>query len=65
MKYPGTGFSLFPKMASWDLLFQFEQDNLIRLDVKPEAVLTDVYRSRYRCALYFLGELDSRLTQRP
>lgn len=48
--------------GSLELAIQFEGGKSLRLQVKPENVLTDVYRSRYYCALYFLSEWDGRLS---
>lgn len=48
--------------GKFELLIHFENGNQMRLMVKPEDVFTNVYRSRYVCALYFLKVLDQRLS---
>ena len=50
-----------PLAGKIELAIQLRDDRAIRLEVRPEMVLTDAYRSRYYGLLYFLGELDARL----
>lgn len=50
-----------PRTGNLEWALQLKVDRTIRLEVKPEMVLTDIYRSRYYAMLYLLGELNSRL----
>lgn len=50
-----------PRAGKMEVTIQLNRERVIALEVKPEMVLTDVYRSRYYAMLYFLDELDSCL----
>ncbi|MDR6688980.1 hypothetical protein J2Y41_004580 [Arthrobacter sp. 1088] len=52
-----------PLAGKMQLGIQLHGDRAIGLEVTPEMVFTDVYRSRYYAMLYFLEELDSRLAE--
>jgi hypothetical protein len=51
-----------PLAGKLELSLQFRNNNAIRLEVRPEFVLTDPYHSRYYVLRHFLNQLDRVLS---
>ena len=53
--------SQVPASGKFELTISMDGGQQMKLSVRPEEVLTNIYRSRYVCALYFLKILDQKL----